>query len=224
MITIAIDGPCGSGKSSVSEALAKKLGILYLNTGAIYRAIALYMLRNKISSNDIDSITKAMENINVEIKYLNNEQHTILNGEDVSKQLYSMEVSDGSSVFAQFKEVRDKILHIQQNIAKEQSIVMEGRDITSRVLPDAKYKFYIDASPEVRAQRRINDEKIIGKPQLSYEKVLADVIERDERDKNRSIAPLVLVKDAIYINTDDKNIEETVNEILKFIKKNKDKK
>ncbi len=222
MITIAIDGPCGSGKSTVSEGIAKKLGILYLNTGAIYRAIALYMLRNNINSNNINSITDAMDKINIEIKYLNNEQHTFLNGEDVSKQLYSMEVSDASSVFAQFKEVRDKILHIQRNLAKVQSIVMEGRDITSHVLPDAKFKFYIDASPEIRAQRRINDEKIIGKPQLCFEKVLADIFERDERDKNRTISPLILVEDAIYINTDNRNVEDVVNDIYKLIKSKKD--
>lgn len=222
MITIAIDGPCGSGKSTVSELVAQKLGILYLNTGAIYRAIGLYMLRNNINSHDIDAIVQGLDNITIEIKYLNNEQHTILNGEDVSKKLYTVEVSDASSVFAQFKEVRDKILHIQQDIAKIQSIVMEGRDITSHVLPNAEFKFYIDASPQIRAQRRIDDKKVLGKPNLNFNKVLSDIIERDERDKNRAVSPLKLVDDAVYINTDSSTAEEVADNICKIIKSKKD--
>ena len=217
MITIAVDGPSGAGKSTVTDFVAKKLGIMHFNTGAIYRAVGVYAIENKLDVRNEDLVNSHLDNINITVDFINGEQRTILNGEDITEKLYTMQVSDVSSITSAYKEVRSKILDIQRNVAKENSVVMEGRDITSHVLPDAKYKFYIDASPEVRAQRRINDKKSDG-GLLSYEEVLKEIIERDRRDKTRTLCPLVLVDDAVYINTDNLTAEETADKIISYIK------
>jgi len=217
MITIAVDGPSGAGKSTVTDLVANKLGILHFNAGAIYRAIGVYCIENNLNVKDEDLINSKLSDIEIRVEFKNNEQRTILNGEDITSKLYTMQVSDVSSITSAYKNVRAKILNIQRNVAKQTSVIMEGRDITSHVLPDAKYKFYIDASPEVRAQRRIDDKKSDG-GLLSYEEVLKEIIERDRRDKTRALCPLVLVDDAIYINTDDLTAEKTAEKIISYIK------
>ena len=217
MITIAVDGPSGAGKSTVADIIANKLGILHFNTGAIYRAIGVYVIENGINARNEEQVNSVLDKIQVKIAFEKGEQRTILNGEDVTSKLYTMQVSDVASVTSTYKQVRDKILDIQRDGAKENSVIMEGRDITSHVLPDAEYKFYIDASPEVRADRRINDEKSDG-GKLSYEEVLKEINERDRRDKTRTLCPLVIVEDAIYINTDNLTANEVADKIISYIK------
>ena len=218
MITIAVDGPSGSGKSTVTDIVAKKLNILHLNTGALYRAIGLYALDNNLDPNDEKLIISNLDKINIKIKFVDGEQRVIMNDIDVTNRLYSLEVSNACSITSAYKFVRDKILDIQRDVAKEHSCIMEGRDITSHVLPNAKYKFYIDASPEIRAKRRMNDEKNTTKG-LNYDEVLSQIIERDRRDKERTLCPLVLVDDAVYINTDNLTIDEVVDKILNIVQK-----
>lgn len=218
MITIAVDGPSGSGKSTVTDIVAKKLNILHLNTGALYRAIGLYALDNNLDPNDEKLIISNLDKINIKIKFVDGEQRVIMNDIDVTNRLYSLEVSNACSITSAYKFVRDKILDIQRDVAKEHSCIMEGRDITSHVLPNAKYKFYIDASPEIRAKRRMNDEKNTTK-ELNYDEVLSQIIERDRRDKERTLCPLVLVDDAVYINTDNLTIDEVVDKILNIVQK-----
>lgn len=218
MITIAVDGPSGSGKSTVTDIVAKKLNILHLNTGALYRAIGLYALDNNLDPNDEKSIISNLDKINIKIKFVDGEQRVIMNDIDVTNRLYSLEVSNACSITSAYKFVRDKILDIQRDVAKEHSCIMEGRDITSHVLPNAKYKFYIDASPEIRAKRRMNDEKNTTK-ELNYDEVLSQIIERDRRDKERTLCPLVLVDDAVYINTDNLTIDEVADKILNIVQK-----
>jgi len=217
MITIAVDGPSGAGKSTVADIIANKLGILHFNTGAIYRAIGVYVIEKGIDARNEEQVNSVLDEIQVKIAFENGEQRTILNGEDVTSKLYTMQVSDVASVTSTYKQVRDKILDIQRDGAKENSVIMEGRDITSHVLPDAEYKFYIDASPEVRADRRINDEKSDG-CLLSYEEVLKEINERDRRDKTRTLCPLVIVEDAIYINTDNLTAEQVADKMISYIK------
>lgn len=217
MITIAVDGPSGAGKSTVADIIANKLGILHFNTGAIYRAIGVYVIEKGLDAKNEELVNSVLDEIQVKIAFKDGEQRTILNGEDVTSKLYTMQVSDVASITSTYKQVRDKILDIQRDGAKENSVIMEGRDITSHVLPDAKYKFYIDASPEVRADRRINDEKSDG-GNLSYEEVLKEINERDRRDKTRTLCPLILVDDAIYVNTDNLTAEEVADKIISYIK------
>ena len=216
-LIIAVDGPSGAGKSSVTSKLAQKLNIIQLNTGALYRAVGLYCLQNNIDPSNEDVVNQNLKNIEISIKYINGKQATFLNENDVSNDLYTPAVTNACSLSSQLKNVRELILKIQRKSASEQSMIVEGRDIGSVVLPDADFKFYIDASPEVRAIRRINDEKNIN-DNLDYETVLKDIIERDRRDMTREISPLVKPQDAIYVNTDNMNIDEVVEYMYNIIK------
>lgn len=217
MITIAIDGPSGSGKSTTAKLVSEKLGILHLNTGALYRAVAVYLHENNIDVNDVKAIKKALKFINITVNFVNGEQLTILNGEDVTSKLYSSEISKLASTSSSLKSVRSKMLNLQRNIAKEHSVIMEGRDITSHVLPKAKYKFFLSASPDERAKRRLQNLLDAGE-KISYEEVLKDINERDKRDTTRKINPLKLVEDATLINNDNYTIDEVVEIIISHIK------
>lgn len=219
-LIIAVDGPSGAGKSSVTSLLAKKLSIIQLNTGALYRAVGLYCLNNNIDPKNEDLVCENIKNINISIKYNAGKQVTILNGKDVSNDLYSPRVADACSITSQYKKIRELILTIQRKSANDQNMIVEGRDIGSVVLPNATFKFYIDASPEIRAKRRINDEKNVN-DNLDYETVLKDIIERDRRDMTREISPLIKPKDAIYVNTDNMNIDQVVDYMYNVIKGNK---
>ena len=219
-LIIAVDGPSGAGKSSVTAKLAQKLNIIQLNTGALYRAVGLYCLQNNIDPSNEKEVDNNLKNIKICVKYIDGKQATFLNDKDVSDDLYTPEVTNACSISSQLKNVRELILAIQRSSANEQSMIVEGRDIGSVVLPNADFKFYIDASPEVRATRRINDEKNIN-DNLDYETVLKDIIERDRRDMTREISPLVKAPDAIYVNTDNMNIEQVVDYMYNIIKGNK---
>lgn len=216
MISIAIDGPSAAGKSTVSKLLAEKLGILYLNTGSIYRACALYYISNNIDVKNKELIEAYLENIEVEIKFIDNQQVTYLNGVDVTAHLHNESVSDKVAYVAMNAKVREKTLGVQRKIASERDVLIEGRDIASVVLPEADFKFYIDASAHVRAQRRMTDEK--NTDTRAYEEVLASIEERDHADKTREISPLILVEDAMYVNTDEYSIDEVVDLLYNTIK------
>ena len=228
MFSIAIDGPVSSGKSTVARIIAERLNILHLNTGALYRAIGLYAYRNNIASfvdengvahlNERD-MERLINEVDIDVKFIDGKQHTFLNGEDVSDKLHNPLISDYSSRVSVIKKVRDHILHLQRSIAANQSVVMEGRDITSHVLPDSKYKFYLTASAEIRAKRRYEEEVAKGNKDLTYEEVLNEVKIRDFRDMTRDICPLVIVPDAIVVDTDNLPDPQLVaEELLKHIK------
>ena len=217
MLTIAIDGPSGAGKSSVAAELSKRLGILHFNTGALYRAIGLFALKKEINYKDETEFNSRLDELNIEIDFKEGKQVTILNGEDVSNQLYSTLLDEVCSTTAQYESARAKVLDLQRSVAKTHSLVMEGRDITWHVLPNADFKFYVTASAEVRADRRIKDKHHTAK-NLSYEEVLKDIIERDNKDINRKLYPLKIVEDAIVVNTDNLTFEEVVESIIKIIK------
>lgn len=216
-IVIALDGPSGSGKSTVAKFLSDKLNILYLDTGAMYRATALKALNLGIDTFDEEGVKTFINEINLEIKYIDKSQHTFLDGEDVSQKIREPHMSMAASNISSLKTVRLKMVEMQRKIASDISCVLDGRDIGSYVLPDADYKFFITASPEVRAKRRF-DELKAKNFDVNYDEILKDIEKRDYNDIHRDFSPLVQAKDAVYIDTSDMNIEEVTNKILSFIK------
>lgn len=217
-LVIAIDGPAGSGKSTVAKQLAKKYNILHLNTGSIYRAFSLYCLENNIDIYDQNSVEQVLQHIDLQIKFENNEQIDILNGRVVTPFLRQEKISNASSVVSQYANVRHKAVELQRQIANKMSVIVEGRDITSVVLPDANFKFFITASPQIRAKRRY-DENIQKGILCDYETILQDIKERDLRDETRKNSPLVIAKDAVVIDTSNMNIDQVVSEFEKVIDK-----
>lgn len=216
-INVAIDGTAGSGKGTLAGLLAKKLGFFHLDTGAIYRSIAFFMLQNKVDINCEKEVVKSLKKINVEIKFDEKikKQINLLGGVDLKNKIRTEKVSKASSVISQFKKIRNFATKIQRKLAKNNNIIIEGRDIGTVVLPKAKYKFYITASPQVRARRRVLQ---LGLPESQHEQVLLDIIERDNRDTERKNSPLKQAKDAIYIDNSDLTVEETLEIICSYIK------
>ena len=220
-INIAIDGPSGAGKSTLARRLAAKLGFIYVDTGALYRAIALSMLRRNADTEE--QIIGSLPELNVTLKYIDGEQHVFANGEDVSSLIRTPEVTMKASSVSAIPEVRKYLFDLQQTLAKEHSVVMDGRDIGTVVLLHADVKIFLTASPEKRAMRRwleMQEKKIVGQ---TYEEVLADVIHRDEQDMNREIAPLKQAEDAILVDTSELNLEESEQLLLKVCKENLEK-
>ena len=213
---IAIDGPVAAGKSTVAKELAKELGYVYIDTGALYRAVGLYLIKNNIDYNDESKVIDVLDKITVDIKYVDGVQNVLLNGKVVDKEIRSSEVSNAASVSSAYKKVREKLLGLQRNIANENSCVMDGRDIGSKVLPDANIKIYLTASIDCRAKRRLDDyiKKGIND---SLDKVKKEIIERDNRDMNRAIDPLIKVEDAILVDNTDMTLSETLDKILLLI-------
>lgn len=206
---IAIDGPAGSGKSTIAKKLASKLNIEYIDTGAMYRALAYYMNQNDLS---LEELKINMERLNIEFK----EEKTFINGKDISDFIRTNEVSILASKISKDKDIREKLVDLQRKLADKVSCVMEGRDITSVVLKDAEYKFYIDANSKVRAIRRKNDLK--GKDKnISLDKLIEEIEERDLRDKTRENSPLKLTEDSIYIDTSYMDVDEVVDKITSYI-------
>ena len=206
---IALDGPAGSGKSTVSKILGKKLNILCLDTGAMYRACALKCVNEGVSVSDDAAVSLLMKNINLEVKYENGEQHTLLDGKDVSTDIRKPEVSMLASTVSALGCVREKMVSLQREIAAKTSCILDGRDIGSNVLPNATFKFYLTASPEIRAKRRVEDNMQKGF-KTSYDSILKEIIDRDNQDKNRKIAPLIQAEDAILIDSSHMTIDEVV--------------
>jgi len=217
MLNIAVDGFSSSGKGAVCSQIAKRLGIIHFDTGAIYRVIGLFVKKNNINPHNEDAVTSALDNIYVEVKHEDGEQITFMNGIDVSKEIRSSEVSDICSITSPYPKCREFVLNIQRDIASKHDLVMEGRDITSHVLPNADFKFFLDASIDVRAKRRY-DEFVNKGENVTLEEVKADLIERDKRDMYRPLSPLILTEGTIHIDNSNMTIEEEVELILSTIK------
>ncbi|ERT56732.1 cytidylate kinase [Peptoniphilus koenoeneniae] len=212
MISIAIDGPAGSGKSTIAKLIAEKLDIEYIDTGAMYRAVALYKKENNLS---LDQLIKNLNNINIDYK----KGKIFLNEKDISNFIRTEEISKLASEISKNNSVREKLVDIQRNLSKSKSVVMEGRDIGSVVLPNANNKFYVDASPEIRAKRRYEQLKEKG-ISADLKNIEEDIIKRDKNDKTRKNSPLTLVKDAKYIDTSYMSIENVIDKIIKIVRSN----
>ena len=215
---IAIDGPSGSGKSTLAKGAAKKLNIMYLDTGAMYRTCALCSIKTGIDPKDEEAVKNMLETMDLKIKFEDGVQHMILNGEDVTGFIRTEEVSKAASNISTWPFVRTALVDMQRKIAADQSFVVDGRDIGSVVLPNAKYKFFLTASAEARAKRRFLELQEKGDNNQTYEEVLKDIIWRDKQDSERSASPLVKVDDAVEIDTSDIGIEETLDLLLSYIK------
>lgn len=220
MINIAIDGPSGAGKSTMAKIIAKENGYIYLDTGAMYRAFGLYVMDNGIALNDInsDNISQLLKGFNLKILYVDNQQQVIVNDVNVNDRIRTQEVAAYASKVAQFPEVRLVFVDIQREIAKNHNLVMDGRDIGSYVLKDADVKIFLTATVEDRARRRFEELNQKGVKGTSYNKVLEEMIERDNNDCTRAMAPLIKADDAIEINTTGLEIEQSLELIRKVIK------
>lgn len=217
MGAIAIDGPAGAGKSTIAKKVAKDLGYIYVDTGAMYRAIAYYMVMNNVDIEDEASLQKACDSISIEIKYENDAQQVYLNGDNVTPYLRTEETGNMASKSSAKAPVRAALLDLQRDMAKEYNVVMDGRDIGTNVLPDAEVKIYLTASSKERANRRYKE--LIEKGEnADFDKIEADIIERDERDMNREIAPLKQAADAVLVDSSDMSIEEVVQTIMETAK------
>ncbi|MBR0189034.1 MAG: (d)CMP kinase [Clostridia bacterium] len=217
-LKIALDGPSGSGKSTIAKKLSKKLDILYLDTGAMYRATALKALKLNVDTFDEKGVSGFINDLDLEIKYENGSQQTYLDGENVSDKIREPQVSMAASNISSLKCVRLKMVEMQRKIASSTSCVLDGRDIGSYVLPDADYKFYITASVDVRAQRRFKELTEKGF-KVDFEKLKKEIEERDYNDSHRDFAPLVQAKDAIFIDTSNMDIDGVINAVMSHIKK-----
>ncbi|MBS7388379.1 MAG: (d)CMP kinase [Eubacteriales bacterium] len=219
MINIAIDGPAGAGKSTVARAVAKKLGILYLDTGAMYRAMALKAMREGIDPNDKEQVLPLLECTEIYAKNIGGTQHTYLDGEDVSGLIRTPEISRGASDISAIPDVRIKLAQIQRNIAHTSDVVMDGREIGSYVIPECENKFYVTASVDERARRRLLELKEKDRDNgMTVEDMAKDIAERDYNDSHRAFAPLLRLPEAILIDTTDLTIDEAVNAVLKNLK------
>lgn len=218
MYNIAIDGPAGAGKSTIAKMAAKKLDFIYVDTGAMYRAMALFFLRREIDAKDEKKIAEACEHINVTIAYQEGEQQVLLNGENVNAFIRTEEVSMMTSNTSKYPAVREKLLYLQRELAAANNVIMDGRDIGTCVLPDAELKIYLTASASERAKRRYLEQKERG-VESDLAQIERDIIARDEQDMNREIAPLKQADDAIYLDTSDMTIEEVVTKIVSLVQK-----
>lgn len=209
---IAIDGPAGAGKSTIAKKVAAKLGFIYVDTGAMYRAMALYFLRKGISRNDQASIEAALDEIEISIRYEDGAQQVILNGENVSGLIRTEEVGNMASATSVYGPVRQKLLELQRGLAQTSDVIMDGRDIGTCVLPQAQAKIYLTASSHVRALRRYKE--LADKGQMcNLEEIEQDIIERDYRDMHREIAPLKQAEDAVLVDSSQMDIDQVVEAI-----------
>lgn len=214
---IAIDGPAGAGKSTIAKRVASSLSFIYVDTGAMYRAMALYLHRNGVSAEDTETIAKECTNADISIRYQDNEQVVLLNGENVNPYLRTEEVSRMASKSSAVPEVRAHLLALQRNLASTYNVVMDGRDIGTVILPDAQVKIFLTASPETRAKRRY--EELIQKGQeADYQEVLTEIINRDARDMNRETAPLKQAEDAFLVDSSDMTLSEVEETICKIVR------
>ena len=214
---IAIDGPAGAGKSTIAKKLAKDLGYIYVDTGAMYRAMALYMIKLGIDPENANAIEEACKSADIGIEYRDGEQVVLLNGENVNAYLRTEEVGNMASVTSVNGKVREKLVELQQKLAKTKDVVMDGRDIGTVVLPNAEVKVYLTASSMVRAQRRALELEAKGES-ADLSKIEADIIERDNRDMTRAISPLKQAEDATLIDSSYMTIDEVVEAILNLVK------
>jgi len=219
-LNIAIDGPAGAGKSTIAKALAKEMNIRYLDTGAMYRAMAVCALRAGVDPNDADAVAQILPQSDVQVRYDGeNQQHVFLNGEDVTGELRTPLVSKGASDIAVHAAVRVKLVELQRQVAKEYDVVMDGRDIGTYVLPDTPHKFYVDATPNERAKRRLLELQEKGQAlDMTLTEMERDILARDATDSNREFAPLRRADDAVYIDTTGMRIEEAIAAVRAHIR------
>lgn len=218
MIRIAIDGPGGAGKSSVAKAVARELGIIYVDTGALYRTIGLYVTREGIATTDKEAVIAALPSIGIEIKYIDSKQVIFLNGEDVGDSIRTPEISMAASNVSAIPEVRAFLLDMQRELARTNSVIMDGRDIGTVILPNAEVKIFLTASSKARAKRRY-DELIAKGQNVKYEDVYNEMLIRDKNDSTRSVAPCVPAKDSILLDNSKLTADETTAKVIKIIKK-----
>lgn len=218
LLTIALDGPAGAGKSTIARRLARELDILYLDTGAMYRAVGLKALRQGISVRSEADIAKMLDETRMDIVFDNKEQHILLDGEDVSELIRTPQVSLAASDVSALPVVRLKLVELQREIAARQPLILDGRDIGSYVLPDARCKFFLTASEDERARRRLHDLRARGDQQSTFEAIKQDITYRDRQDSQRSLAPLCQAADAILVDTTEMTIDEVVAAILNDIR------
>jgi len=215
-INVAIDGPAGAGKSSIAKVVAKNLGYVYVDTGALYRSVAYYAISNKIKPDDAPNVCKLLSGLDVQLKFINGQQRVFVAGEDVSDKIRTPEVSMGSSAVSAIPEVRNFLFDLQKKIASENNIIMDGRDIGTVVLPDAQLKIFLTASAEERARRRYEEIKN-SQEGISFENILSDIIRRDQNDMNRAVAPLKQADDAILVDSTDMGIDQVISHIENLI-------
>ena len=208
-LNIAIEGPAGAGKSTIAKQLAKELSFIYVDTGAMYRSMALYFMRNGIAKEDEAAISDACKTVEVSIAYENGEQQVLLNGENVSKEIRKEEVGKMASATSVYKDVRKKLVELQQKLASDKDVIMDGRDIGTCVLPNAQVKIYLTASVETRAERRYQELQEKGVA-CDLEVIKKDIADRDYQDMHREISPLKQAEDAILVDSSDMGIEEVV--------------
>ena len=211
---IAFDGPAGSGKSTIAKIISEKLGITYLDTGAMYRAVTLYFLENDVDFNDEKQVEINLEKI--ELEFINDKLY--LNNKDVSVQIREKNVNDNVSLVSAIRIVREKMVDLQRKMSGKKSVVLDGRDIGTVVFPNADYKFYVTASVDVRARRRYEEELQKGKTNISFDEVKKSMENRDYIDSNREVTPLKKADDAIEIDTSNMCIEQVLEKILSYIK------
>ena len=214
---VAIDGPAGAGKSSVAKAAAKELGFIYVDTGALYRTVGLYMLKNNIAQDDLSAVKNALQKITVDMEHHEDGQHVFLNGEDVTDQIRTPAVTKASTDFSKIPAVRNFLLSTQTSMAERYDVLMDGRDIGTVVLPHAQVKIFLTASPEERARRRYLELEQKGAP-VPYEKLLTDIRARDEQDSSRETAPLKPAEDGVILDTSDLDFEASVQALLKIVR------
>lgn len=215
-INVALDGPSGAGKSTIAKMTAAKLGYVYVDTGALYRSIAYYVISNGVKPEEAAEVVLLLSQIDVKLVYKDGSQHVMLNGDDVSDKIRTPEISMGASAVSAIPEVREFLFGLQQNIAKENNIIMDGRDIGTVVLPDADVKIFLTASAEERARRRFNELQEKG-GSSTYDEVLQDIIQRDYNDTHREVAPLKMADDAVKVDSTSLTLEQTAVEIGRII-------
>lgn len=216
-ISIAIDGPAGAGKSTIAKRLAAELGFYYVDTGAIYRTAAYFMDILGVSAKDVDGVMRYIDELNIDIYYDEQGlQHMLMNNIDVTDDIRTPEISQKASLISAHAVVREMLLDMQRDVAAENNVVMDGRDIGTVVLPKANVKIFLTASPEVRARRRFEELKAKGSPD-SYEKVLQDLLKRDYQDTHREIAPLKMARDSIKVDTSEMDTEAVVAAIRRIV-------
>lgn len=216
-MNIAIDGPAGAGKSSIAKMVAKELSCIYVDTGAMYRAMALYFLEHGIDIKKEETVSNECDKIDIELIYKEGEQLILLNGEDVSSKIRKEEVGNAASIVAKYLDIRTKLVNLQRDLAKRADIIMDGRDIGTVVLPNADTKIFLTASSGVRAKRRYKELEEKG-IQCDVNQIEKDIEARDKQDMNRAVSPLMQAEDAIFVDSSNMTIKEVVETIIKIVK------